>query len=75
MYKASHFFDFLINVPYSIKLKGILPDTRRTTSPPKMVLVNIKLLFVKLIKPVIISIRIYKDIPQGKLVVNFQNFT
>ena len=35
----------------------------------------IKLLFVKLIKIVIISIRVYKDMPQGKLTVNFQNFT
>jgi len=35
----------------------------------------IKLLFVELIKLVIISIRIYKDIPQEKLVFTFRNFT
>jgi len=35
----------------------------------------IKLLFVELIKLVYDELRIYKDIPQGKLVVNFRNFT
>ncbi|RLC35051.1 MAG: hypothetical protein DRH33_08795 [Candidatus Nealsonbacteria bacterium] len=61
MYKASSSFDFLMNASCLIQLKGLLPDTRRIPSPPKMVLVNIKLLFVKLIKLVIISMRIYKE--------------
>ena len=33
------------------------------------------LLFVGLIKLVYDKLRIYKDIPQGKLVINFRNFT
>ena len=32
------------------------------------------LLFVELIKKVYNNLKVYKDIPQGKLVVNFQNF-
>jgi len=36
---------------------------------------NITLLFVELIKIVIISIRLYKDIPQEKLVAAFRNLT
>jgi len=35
----------------------------------------IELLFVELIKLVYDKLRIYKDIPQGKLVVTFRNFT
>jgi len=70
MYKASYFFDFLINAPYFIKLKGSLSDTRRSFDLP-----IVKLLFVELIKLVYDKLRIYKDIPQGKLVVNFRNFT
>ena len=56
----------------TIKAKiAILPGTRSTP----LTYLYIKLLFVELIKIVIMSIRIYKDIPQGKLVVTFRNFT
>jgi len=41
--------------------------------PPGLTLYT-KSLFVELIKLVYDKLRIYKDIPQGKLVVNFRNF-
>ena len=64
MYKASYSFDFLINAPYFIKLKkGFFPVQEGP--------LYINLLFVDLIKLVYDKLRIYIDIPQGKLVVNF----
>jgi len=57
-------FDSLRNTPYFIKLKR---DPSRYKKDPRTY-PYIKLLFVKLIKIAII-IRIYRDIPQGKLVV------
>ena len=71
LYKGVFFFDFLINAPYFIKLKG---DPPRDKKDP-LTHLYITLLFVELMKIVIISIRVYKDIQQEKLVVNFQNIT
>jgi hypothetical protein len=69
IYKASYFFDFLINAPYFIQLKkGFFPVQacpRPDRGKDPLTYLYIKLLFVKLIKLVIISIRIYKDIPHS----------
>lgn len=64
----------------TVLIKQINPTIKAKINPPRykknlLTYIYIKLLFVELIKLVIISIRIYKDIPQGKLVVNFRNFT
>jgi hypothetical protein len=79
MYKASYFFDFLINAPYFIKLKKGSSPIQACPRPDRgkdpLTYLYIKLLFVELIKLVYDKLRIYKDIPQGKLVVNFRNLT
>jgi len=71
MYKASYFYDFLINAPYFIKLKRDLPGTSLSSTRSGEGPLYINLLFVELIKLVYDRLRIYKDTPQGKLVVNF----
>ena len=74
MYKASFPFDFLINTPYFVKLKkGSFPIQacpRPDRGKDPLNYLYIKLLFVKLIKIVIISIRIYKDIPHPESCIN-----
>ena len=66
--KASYFFDFLINAPYFIKLKR---DPPRYKKDP-LTYLYIKLLFAELIKLVYDKLRIYRDTPQGILLVNFR---
>jgi len=61
-------------------IKQINRLLKQEKNPPRykknpLIYPYINLLFVELIKLVIISIRVYKDMPQGKLVVNFRNFT
>jgi hypothetical protein len=70
MYKASYFFDFLLNAPYFIKLKRDPPRYKPVLDPIRGRTPNLpiyKRLFVKIIKIVIISIRIHA--------VTFRNFT
>ena len=76
--KGVFIFDFLRNAPYFIKLKRILPGTSLSSTRSgegPLDLPTYKAIFVKLIKLVIIIIRVYKDIPQGKLEVNFRDLT
>ena len=62
-------------------IKQINPSIKsKNSNPPRykkdpLTYSYIKLLFVELIKLVYDKIRIYKDILQEKLVVNFRNFT
>lgn len=79
MYKASYFFDFLINAPYFMKLKKgsspIQARPRPDRGKDSLTYLYIKLLFVELIKLVYDKLRTYRDMKKGKLVVNFRNFT
>ena len=71
MYKASYFFDFLINALCFIQIKGDLPPAR---GGPLNLPIN-KIVICKINKNSYNKLRIYKDITQVKLVVNFRNIT
>jgi len=74
MYEASYFFDFLINAPYFIQLKGILPDTSLSSTwsgEGPLDLPRYNLLFVDLIKLVYDNLRIYKNIQRSSIILSY----